>query len=208
MEILGIACSHREGGNTELLMKEALKGAGQEGAQTSFLSLANMKISPCDACLACTKKGKCHIKDDMNTIYEAMERADGIIIGSPIYFWNICGQAKVMIDRTMALRFPSLRLANKIGGIILAATRRGCMLASASVTYWMISNHMIPADVVDGYARFKGNITKDQHGMKSAFELGRMMVKLAAKGFSHPEDFPYPLYQLLMNQGIDACPIP
>ena len=209
MKVLGIVCSPRLHGNTEILVQTALAKAQKQGAEVELVTLAGKTISPCDACYSCFKTGKCHIEDDMQTIYEAMERADGIIIGSPIYFWSICGQAKVMIDRTFALRFPSLHLTNKIGGIILVASRRGCINASGLLNNWMISNHMIPLDVVDGYARLKGAITKDLHAMKAAFELGRLMAKMAGKGFKYPEDFPHPLYQLVqVNHGIDVCPIP
>lgn len=206
MEILGIACSYREGGNSEILIREALKGAEQEGAEISIIPLKDLIISPCKGCLSCAESGKCVTEDDMQIIYEAMERANGIIIGSPVYCWNICGQAKVMIDRTRALLSPNLRLSNKIGGIILSASRRGCMLAAASLTYWMISNHMIPTDTVDGYARQKGDIMKDKHAMNAAFEIGRLVTKLATKGFSYPEEFSSSLFQLLKKKGLDASP--
>lgn len=209
MQVLCISCSPRKKGNTDLLLEQALAGATQEGAKVIVLSLRDMTISPCDGCYACAKTGKCHIDDDMKEIYEALEESQGVIIGSPIYFWSICGQAKVMIDRTMALRFPQPQLANKVGGIILTAGRRGCMNASGILTYWMMSNHMWPADVVDGYAMAKGDICKDLHAMKASFELGRLVVKLAEKKVVYPEEFDHPIYRFVEKKyGIDLCPIP
>jgi multimeric flavodoxin WrbA len=209
MQVLGISCSPRKKGNTDLLLEQALVGAIQEGAKASHLSLRNMTISPCDGCYACAKTGKCHIDDDMKEVYEALEASQGVIIGAPIYFWSICGQAKVMIDRTVALRFPHLRLANKVGGFILVAGRRGCMSASGMLTYWMISNHMRPADVVDGYALEKGAIRKDLHAMKASFELGRLVVGLLEKKAPYPEEFDHPIYRFVEKKyGIGLCPIP
>jgi multimeric flavodoxin WrbA len=208
MKILGISCSPRKKGNTDILIEQALDGATKEGAIPIFMSIRDLSISGCDGCYSCAKSGKCHIDDDMHTIYRALEESQGIIFGSPIYFWSVCGQAKVMIDRTIALRFPHQRLENKIGGIILVATRRGCMNASGFLTHWMLSNHMLLADVVDGYATEKGAVGKDFHAMKAAFELGRLMVKLIEKGFTYPEEFNHPIYRMIQKKyEIDPCPV-
>jgi multimeric flavodoxin WrbA len=209
MEILAISCSPREQGNTDLLVEQALKGAAQEGAGTKMLFLRDLNILPCDACYACTKAGKCHLNDDMYMIYEAMEKVEGIIIGSPVYFWSVCGPAKIMIDRTYALNYPDSRLANKVGGIVLSASRRGAMNASSMLLYWMISNHMLPADIVDGYATAKGAVLKDNFAMKSSFELGSLMANLIKKRFKYPETFSHPLYRFVQKKyDIANCPIP
>ncbi len=71
------------------------------------------------------------------------------------------------------------------------------MNASGILTYWMISNHMLPADVVDGYAMSKGGISKDAHAMKSSFELGRLIVKLIESGFTYPKEFDQPIYRFV-----------
>lgn len=141
-------------------------------------------------------------------LYKEMESSRGIIIGAPIYFWAICGQGKVMIDRTLALRYPFLRLANKVGASILVATRRGCTNASTVLTQWMLSNHMVVADVVDGYAMAKGAIRRDAHAMKASLELGRLVVKLAEKKFTYPDEFNNPIYRFVEKKyGVDICPI-
>jgi multimeric flavodoxin WrbA len=197
MKILGISCSPRKKGNTDIMIRHALEGAQNEGAKGQFLSLRDLHISPCDGCGSCQKTGICHIDDDMMKVYDEMEKSQGIIIGSPVYFWSVSGQAKIMIDRTYALRFPKLRLVNKVGGAILVAAKRGCMSASAMLNYWMISHHMLPSDLVDGYASARGDIEKDSHAIKGAFELGRLVVKLVNKGFAYPEEFDQPIYKFV-----------
>jgi len=201
MNILGISCSPRSRGNTDILMRQALKGVRSEGGEPTYVILRQLDIAPCDGCFVCAKKsGKCHISDDMQKLYELMESSEGIILGSPVYFWSVCGQAKIMIDRTIALRYPKLRLENKVGGVILVAGRRGCVSASGMITHWMISNHMQVSDVVDAYAMEKGDIRKDTHAMKASFELGRLIAKMTENKFTYPEEFDSPIYKFVENK--------
>ena len=66
---MGIVCSPRKEGNTEILIKEALKGTEEPEAETELIRIADLKISPCDGCESCHKEGECRIKDDMQEIY-------------------------------------------------------------------------------------------------------------------------------------------
>ena len=119
MKILGLSCSPRKNGNTEILLGEALLGASQKGAEVELYSLAGKNIGPCDGCRACGEKGICKIKDDMQEVYVKLLEADGIIFGTPVYFYNMTAQAKAVIDRTIALNNPKRSLANKIGGVVV-----------------------------------------------------------------------------------------
>jgi multimeric flavodoxin WrbA len=101
MKVLGIACSPRKKGNTDILLEQALSGAEESGAEVEFLPIRDLDIKPCQGCTRCTKDGKCRTRDDMQIVYEKMLAADGIIFGVPIYFWSMCGQAKVLLDRTL-----------------------------------------------------------------------------------------------------------
>ena len=70
MKVLGIACSPRKGGNTEIMMKEALAGARSYGAETELWTTAGKDLKPCDGCETCVKRhGECHIEDDMQELY-------------------------------------------------------------------------------------------------------------------------------------------
>ena len=89
MKVIGIVSSPRKGGNTEILVREALKAAREAGAETELVSVAKKSISPCDGCGACEKNGICKIKDDMQVIYQQLESADGIVFGTPVYFLNV-----------------------------------------------------------------------------------------------------------------------
>ena len=85
MKIIGIVCSPRVGGNTEILMQEAMSGAEEVGAETELIFIRDKNIRPCDGCCSCEVSGKCHIDDDMQEIYEKLLDSDGIIISAPTY---------------------------------------------------------------------------------------------------------------------------
>jgi len=207
VKVLGISCSLRKGGNTEILVGEALAGTREVGAEAELLTLAGKEIKPCDGCYSCEKTGKCHINDDMQPIYEKLLEADGIIIGTPVYFWFMAGQTKVLLDRTIALRYPSLRLANKVGGGIAVAARTGLMNAISVLYTYFASSHMISADYVAGLADAKGAVRKDKFAMKGAREMGKQVVSLIRKGFEFPQEYDRPLYQYIKGKyGLSSPP--
>ncbi|ABO48998.1 NADPH-dependent FMN reductase [Desulforamulus reducens MI-1] len=99
MKILGIVGSKRKKGNTSCLVQAALKSAEKEGAETELIFLGDYSIADCKGCEGCKKTYKCVIKDDMQKIYPLLLEADGIIMGSPTYFYNITADVKAFIDR-------------------------------------------------------------------------------------------------------------
>lgn len=103
MRVLGIAGSPRRGGNTDLLLAEVLKGAAAEGAEVKTIFLNKLKVTPCQHCDACFEAGVCKLKDDMQMVYREMEKADRIMLASPVHFMGVSAQAKIMIDRCQAL---------------------------------------------------------------------------------------------------------
>lgn len=207
MNVIGICCSPRSGGNTEILMNESLKGAQEGGATTELLTIARMKINPCDGCGVCMKKGECHIQDDMQHLYPKLLEADGIIFGAPVYSHSMCAQAKIIVDRAYAMRRPYLKLANKVGGIITVASSHGVTSVIQDFNMFFISNHMVPADWVFGYARGKGTISKNRHAMMGAYELGRLVAALVNQKFHYPEEFRVPIYWLVKEKhDVDPCP--
>ena len=99
MNILIISGSPRKGGNTELLADAFAKGAA-EHHHVEIVSVHDYKVNPCLGCNACFKtNGICAQKDDMAIIYEKMNQADMLVIASPVYFYGISAQLKVVIDR-------------------------------------------------------------------------------------------------------------
>jgi multimeric flavodoxin WrbA len=103
MRVLGIAGSPRRDGNTALLLAEVMKGAESRGAEVKTIVLNDLDITPCQHCDACFEAGECRIKDDMQMVYKELERADRIVLASPVHFMGVTAQTKAMIDRCQAL---------------------------------------------------------------------------------------------------------
>ena len=101
MKVLGINCSPRKGGNTELLIKEVFKQLEKEGIKTEFFQIGGKKVNGCIACMKCRKEadGRCHQKNEIiNRCIEKMINTDAIIIGSPVYYADITAEAKAFIE--------------------------------------------------------------------------------------------------------------
>jgi multimeric flavodoxin WrbA len=188
LKILALSFSPRKNGNTEILLGEVLKGAQQEGAQTELIRVSDNEIRPCDGCRACWDTGECHIKDDMQNLYPKLLEADGIIFGTPVYFYSMAGQAKTFIDRTCALGLPGRNLANKVGGIVVVAGSLGLVDTLKDLYFYFVTRQMLPANNVAAYAGNKGEVANLPKCMTAAKDLGRQMALIAAKKFEYPVD--------------------
>lgn len=94
-----ISSSPRVGGNSETLAKEFERGAKEAGHNVEFISLRDYNLKYCTACYSCHKTGKCILDDGMNEISEKLLKANVIVFATPVYFYSMCGQLKVFIDR-------------------------------------------------------------------------------------------------------------
>jgi len=179
LKVLGIVCSPRKGGNTEILTREALAGAKENGADVELLRISDMNVAPCDGCETCHQSGECRIKDDMQKLYEKILTADGIILGSPVYFWSVSSQAKTFMDRTYALRYPNHQLKDKVGGAIAATGRRGSVNALSVINNFFLGHDMLVTGLgISGYGTKKGEVKQDKRAMEGAKLLGKQIVQL------------------------------
>jgi hypothetical protein len=97
--VLGIAASPRGDGNTDLLLREALRGAAEAGASTELYAIRGHRIVPCSACDRCRTTGRCAVNDDMTEVYDRLLAADRLVFASPIFFVAVSSHAKLLIDR-------------------------------------------------------------------------------------------------------------
>ena len=188
MKVLGINCSPRKGGNTEILIKEVFKALEKEGIKTEFFQLGGKKVSGCIACMKCKKKedGRCHQKNEViNECIEKMVKADAIIIGSPVYHADLTADAKALIEvASYALRASGSPLKHKIGAAVIAVRRGGAIHAFDSINHFFLINEMIiPGSIYwnIGIGREKGEVLKDEEGMKTMKVLGENMAWLLKK---------------------------
>jgi len=91
MKVVGIVGSPRKNGNTEMLTAHTLRAIAEEGLTTELIRLAGLDIRPCNACMVCREEERCSIEDDLFPIYLKMKEADGIILASPVYWFQISG---------------------------------------------------------------------------------------------------------------------
>ena len=99
-KILVIAGSPRKGGNSDILCDAFIRGAVEVGNTAEKIYVHDLSIAPCRACSACRKTGVCVQNDDMGTVISKMLEADVIVLASPMYYYSISAQLKLVIDRT------------------------------------------------------------------------------------------------------------
>ena len=108
MKLIGIIASPRKEGNTAWVVNKILKGAEEQGAETESWYFSDLDIEPCRGCLCCHEGAErgCIINDDMQELYGAIEQADALVLGSPVYMGQMSGQAKIFTDRLFAQISP------------------------------------------------------------------------------------------------------
>jgi multimeric flavodoxin WrbA len=189
MKVLGLFGSPRRGGNTDILLEEALKGAEKEGAEVERLHLTDFNITPCRECHGCDQTGECVILDDMQKIYPKLLEADVIIFASPIFFYGITAWAKALVDRCQVLwsrkyllKNPSLGKEGKrrkgflisVGGTKGQRVFEGAILTAKY--FFDVLNAEYVGELVFQGIDAKGDILKHPEAIRQAFEAGRRLV--------------------------------
>jgi multimeric flavodoxin WrbA len=191
MKVLGIYGSPRKGGNSDLLLDEALKGATSAGAEVSSIRSSDLSISGCVECGGCDETGTCVLQDDMDHVYEQLVDADVIFLASPIFFYGIPAQAKALVDRCQALwsrraleKDPHERGTFHGGrGYLLAvgATKGANLFEGVQLTakYFFDALDMsYEGGVFVRSAEGKGDIAKYPEYLKQAYDLGVSAVSV------------------------------
>ena len=102
-KVIIISTSLRPGSNSHAMAEQFAKGAEAAGHQVEFVSLRGKEIKFCVGCLSCQKTGACVIKDDVPAIMESVLNADVVCWATPIYYYEMSGQMKTLIDRMNAM---------------------------------------------------------------------------------------------------------
>lgn len=189
MKIIAFLGSPRKDGNTELLLKEAVRGIEGAGFSVDIFNLNLMNISPCQNCGGCDETGECIIKDDMDKIYDAIRSADRIIIASPIFFFGLSAQTKIMIDRCQSFwcekyllkkPIPEGRYGRKGLLMVVGGMKREigiqCSEATAKAFFRTVN---IPGHSILSFLGVdaKGAILKHPTAMTDAHNAGKELVK-------------------------------
>jgi multimeric flavodoxin WrbA len=110
MKIIAFNGSPRKEWNTATLLKKALDGVASQGVETELVHLYDLNFTGCRSCFACKTKdgksyGRCAVKDDLQPLLKKVEEADALLLGSPMYFGNVSGEMRSLMER---LLFPYL----------------------------------------------------------------------------------------------------
>jgi multimeric flavodoxin WrbA len=207
VKILGIVGSPRRG-NTEILVKEALKAASEVGGvETDILHVSPLKVHPCIACFRCfdekdSPRGCPSFDDDMEKVYAKLVWCDGLIIASPVYFGGITGELKTVLDRTEPfVRYARTGygggLSNKVGGAIAVGyNRNGGQETSIQMihSYFLVHDMIVvgsgPVETPGCYygggavthpkrSRIRDAVLDDELGIRSSRGVGRKVAEVA-----------------------------
>jgi multimeric flavodoxin WrbA len=187
VKVVGICGSPRPNGNTAQALSRALDLLQAYDIQTEAIILSGKTLTPCDGCLQC-HLGKCRWDDDMVRIYESMRQADGIILASPVYFGQVTGQLKTLMDRTVLFRTANrFELSGKVGaGITCGAFRNGGqeLALQCMHTYFLQQDMQVIADgptFSHSGGTIVGHASQDELGMRTIENLARRMAQALNK---------------------------
>ncbi len=184
MKVLGIMGSPRIGGNSDILLDQALAGAQEAGAEVEKIILNLKKISGCYDCKKCNETGLCAIEDDMPEIQRKILEADALIHSVPVYFWSMTAQMKAYLDRWCVF-FDAEWRWHKVYYSKMKGKRIGLITVCGDLNVHtadpIIHSFKTTADftglrwmgAVMASATNKGEIAQDEGAKGEAFELGR-----------------------------------
>lgn len=187
-KIVAFNGSPRKNGNTSILIQQVFNVLNQNGIETELIQIGNKTVHGCTACGKCREfqDKKCHIKNDLlNTCIEKMIAADGILLGSPVYFADITSEMKALIDVAgYVTRGNGHLLARKVAAGVVAVRRAGELHALNSMNnFFMINQMIVPGSSYwnIGVGAKEGDVLNDSEGINTMKKLGENMAWLLQK---------------------------
>ena len=179
MKVLILNGSPRTEGNTAIALNEVARTLNGEGIETITLNIGKESIRGCLACNWCREHGKCVIDDKTNEVAQLFEQADGLVIGSPVYYASANGTLISLLDRIFhGTKFDKTM---KVGASVAVARRGGCSSTFDQLNkYFTISGMPVASsqywNQVHGLA--PGDALKDEEGLQTMRTLARNMAFL------------------------------
>lgn len=174
-KLLVISTSLRANSNSEVLADEFARGAKEAGNEVEVISLKKKNIAFCQGCLACGKLGHCVINDDAIEIAQKMYNADAICFATPIYYYEMSGQMKTLLDRCNSLYYLDYHFRD-IYMLTCAAEDEETtpQRAFSGLTGWIdcYENAKLTGTVFAGGVNDGGDI-KNHKALQAAYELGK-----------------------------------
>lgn len=190
MKVIAFNGSPRKDGNTALLIDQVFAPLKAEGIQTEVFQLGGTNIHGCRACYRCfeTKNSRCAFDDDVvNECIAKMRHADGIILASPTYVSDVTPEIKCLIDRACLVSKANGDIfRRKVGAAVVAVRRGGEIHAFDSLNhFFLIAQMVVPGSCYwnMAFGREKGEVARDEEGMRTMQVLGENMAWTMKKLF-------------------------
>ncbi len=194
VKVLGIAASPRSYGNSTKLLMVALEASKSLGAETRLLNLYDYKINPCMACYSdnpyeCMFPKECPLNlegDGYHVVARAILESDAVIFATPVYWFNVAGHLKNLIDRMTSLENMVYHIGRslvegKVAGAIAAGEEAGAAMALAWLTFTLnMMGFHIPAWGT-AYYHGKGDALDDTNAVMDAYNVGRSVTLMAQR---------------------------
>lgn len=178
MKVIAINGSPRAKGNTYTSLTAVCEELNKNGIETEIIQIGNMNLTGCKACGYCGKNGgKCVFNDGLNEIAEKIRSADGLVVGSPVYYAGINGTVKAFLDRLFFTSSASMRF--KAAASLVSLRRSGGVAALEEINRYFLFSEMIITptrywSVIHGGA--PGEAAQDEEGMQIARNIGSNMA--------------------------------
>ena len=197
MNVIAFNGSPRREGNTDILLTEAIRGVKEHTGSALVFQLSTLNLKPCLSCGHCDDTARCIINDDMQEIHERIRSADRIIVASPIFFFGVSAQTKIMIDRCQTFwaekyvhkkpvppgLFGRKGLLLLVGGMKKNAKNVGFECSEASVrAFFRTVNVQVHATLAFDNIDEKGAITRHPTALRDAYESGKTLVSEIPEG--------------------------
>jgi len=185
MKVVAFNGSPRKDGNTTALIRHVFEELEARGIETELVQLSDKAVKGCIACEKCghNKDQRCAVtNDDANECIAKMLDADGIILGSPVYFQDVTSEMKALIDRCGYVSRSNGRMfKKKVGAAVASVRRSGAIHTLDTMNHFFLSGEMVLVGRAIGVGRAKGEVEKDAEGIELATSLGQRMAWVLGK---------------------------
>ena len=183
MKIIAIVGSPRPAGNTDYLIDRALEEAAANGLETEKIALSQYRVNPCLGHENCSTFEACKQDDDVPWILDRFSSADGIILGSPVYYYNMTAQMKAFVDRNYFLFRHGIPLNASCAGLVVVGGGDGMDHTVRALRRFVKLSTNIPDDkivILSGQASNPGDARSNAPLLDEARKLGRRMAEILA----------------------------
>ena len=185
-DILALYGSPRRKGNTATLLKRAVQGARDAGADVEEVFLRDLKMSPCLEIYQCKNAGKCAIKDDFQKVRERLLEVDGLMLASPIFFYTVSAHTKILMDRCQSMwvkkywideeKIRKIAFPRKGLFIAVGATRGKKLFDGVLLTiryFFDVMDMEMWKSLLYRGLDFEGDVLKHPNYLEEAYETGK-----------------------------------